>query len=404
MQPQPATNGPVIAGYFTSWGIYARGYNVSDLALQANKLTHVLYAFANLQEDGKVVLGDGYADIEKHFPADQTVNGEADSWNDQGKNLYGNFKQLQLLKQKYRHLKVSLSVGGWTWSKNFAAVASDPKKRKRFIESSIKLLTDLGLDGLDIDWEYPKDDKEAFYYVHLLYETRIALDVYQQSVGQLNTPRLLLTVAVPCGPSKYKILRLNEMQPYVDIFYLMAYDYAGSWDSKTGHQAAMYGGKLNTHQAVDHYLAAGIPPQKIVLGMPIYGRAFSNTEGPDCPYEGVPQGSWEAGQYDYKSLPLPGSHEHHDMERMVSWSHDPKSKVFITYDTPQIISAKCNYIKGRQLGGAMFWELSADAHAHNPRNLINAAYDGFNGVIDQVPNHLEYPSSEYDNVRSKMNG
>ncbi|RCH89828.1 hypothetical protein CU097_009480 [Rhizopus azygosporus] len=399
MEPPPATNGPVIAGYFANWGIYDRKYNVVDVATQANKLTHILYAFANVQPDGQVVLGDAYADIEKHFPTNQTVNRKEDGWNDPGKNLYGNFKQFYLLKQQHRHLKVSLSIGGYTWSTHFGAVARDPQKRRLFVDSSIKHLANLGLDGLDIDWEYPKDDEEAFYYVHLLYELRLALDKYQQQCQQLNQSRLLLTVAVPCGPDHYRKLRLTEMQPYVDLFYLMAYDYAGSWDSVADHQAAVYGGRLNTEQAVQHYIACGIPPYKLVVGMPLYGRGFCNTAGPGHPFQGLPRGTWEEGQFDYKTLPKPGAVEYHDFDRLASWSYDPQAREFITYDTPQMVAAKCNYIQQRRLGGAMFWELSADCPQ---RSLINAAYDGLGRRLDQVPNHLDYPMSEYDNVRNGM--
>lgn len=293
-------------------------------------------------------------------------------------------------------------MGGWTWSKNFAAVASDPQRRQRFIQTSLKLIGDLGLDGLDIDWEYPKDDKEAFFYVHLLYETRLALDAYQQRCNQLNQPRLLLTCAVPCGPEHYRKLRLAEMQPYVDIFYLMAYDYAGSWDQKTGHQAAIFGGLLNTDQAVNDYLAAGIPPNKLVMGLPMYGRGFSNTDGPECGFQGIPKGTWEEGQFDYKVLPKPGAQEYNDFQRMASWSYDPHAREFISYDSPQIIAAKCNYIRQRQLGGAMFWELSADGNPNDPRNLVNVVYDSLGRVVDQVPNHLEYPVSEFDNMKRQM--
>ncbi|KAI8346747.1 chitinase [Blakeslea trispora] len=382
-------------------GIYDRKYNVVDVAKQADKLTHILYAFANLQEDGEVVLGDAYADKEKHFPEDECVNGEVDSWNDQGNNLYGNFKQFYLLKQKYRHLKVSLSVGGWTWSKNFAVVACDPEKRQRFVESSIKLISDLGLDGLDIDWEYPKDDEEAFYYVHLLYDVRIALDMYQQQCGHLDQSRLLLTVAVPCGTEHYQKLRLAEMQPYVDLFYLMAYDYVGSWDAQTGHQAAMFGGALNTEQAVNHYLQF-IPSHKIVLGLPMYGRGFSNTDGPECSFEGIPEGTWEEGQFDYKCLPKPGATEYYDHEKMASWSYDPDTREFITYDNPQAVAGKCDYVQQRGLGGCMFWELSADHDPDSPQNLVNTVYESFGGQNDQTENHLDYPNSEFDNLRNHM--
>ncbi|KAI7857679.1 chitinase [Circinella umbellata] len=401
MQPPPATNGPVIAGYFVNWGIYARSHNVCDLVPDVHKLTHLLYAFANLEPSGEIVLGDVWADKDKHFAVEQTVNQQADGWNDQGNNLYGNFKQLYLLKQKNRHLKVTLSVGGWTWSTNFGTVAADPQKRQRFVQSAIKHIGDLGLDGIDIDWEYPKTSEEAFNFVHLLYEMRIALDMYQQSIGQTNEPRLLLTLAVACGPSNYRLLRLREMEPYVDLFYLMSYDFAGSWDKTTGHQAAMYGGALNGHQAVTDYMQMGVPPHKLVLGLPVYGRGFSNTSNtPGAPFNDIPEGTWEKGMFDYKHLPMPGATEYIDEQHMASWSYDPAKRELISYDTPAVIQAKCEYIKQAKLGGAMFWELSADHKGEHPRSLLNTVYRSFNGQLDSIPNHLRYPKSQYDNIRA----
>jgi chitinase len=80
---------------------------------------------------------------------EQTVDGRGDPWSDNdASNLFGNFKQLYLLKQRYRHLKVSLSIGGWTWSTNFAGVAADPSKRAIFVRSAVQHLGDLGLDGI----------------------------------------------------------------------------------------------------------------------------------------------------------------------------------------------------------------------------------------------------------------
>ncbi|CAJ0844824.1 5449_t:CDS:2, partial [Entrophospora sp. SA101] len=139
----PATkmteHGKVISAYFTSWSIYARKFFVQNI--DYDKLTHILYAFANIKNDGEVFLGDPWSDTDIHF--------DGDSWNDNVKNLYGNFKQLYLLKKKNRHLKVSLSIGGWTWSTNFSAVASSHNSREKFVDSAIKLMNDLGLDGLD---------------------------------------------------------------------------------------------------------------------------------------------------------------------------------------------------------------------------------------------------------------
>jgi chitinase len=121
--------------------------------------------------------------------------------------------------------------------------------------------------------------------------------------------RFLLTVASSCGPLHYKQMRLNEMDRYVDFWNLMAYDFTGSWTTVAGHQTNIFPSKNNTastpfdaEAAVDYYTgSAGIPSQKIVLGMPLYGRIFAQTAGPGLPFVGVGDAyDWEAGVWDYK--------------------------------------------------------------------------------------------------------
>ncbi|KAF9586704.1 hypothetical protein BGW38_008627 [Lunasporangiospora selenospora] len=380
----------VVCTYFVAWAIYARNHNVFDLPVQ--HLTHILYAFANLDADGRVFLGDPWADTDKHY--------EDDSWNESGTNLYGNFKRLAILKRQHRHLKVSLSIGGWTWSTNFAEVASEPSKRANFVRTSIELMNDLGLDGLDIDWEYPKSHDDASNYVTLLRELRHGLDNYQQEKG--DPIPYLLTGAMPTGETQYSLLHLSEMNRYMDKFYLMAYDLAGSWSSVSGHQSNLHGGDTNVNKAVQHFLAQGIPSHKIVVGMPIYGRAFQNTNGIGHPFQGIGKGTWEEGVYDYKQLPLEGAVEYYDGETVSSYSYDPSKRELITYDTPFVIGQKANYIAERRLGGAMFWESSSDHPVENDRSLIGTVTKTLqhHAPMDQSPNHLDFPTSKYENVKN----
>lgn len=139
------------------------------------------------------------------LPLTSQIHYGSDSWNDPGgPNLYGNLKQLHLLKQRHRSLKVLLSIGGWTYSENgrFARPISSPAGRARFVESAVALVADYGLDGLDVDFEYPQDDAQARDYVELLRGLREGLDALQQRLGMAPPHGFELTVAAVRRPPR----------------------------------------------------------------------------------------------------------------------------------------------------------------------------------------------------------
>ncbi|KAF8551632.1 glycoside hydrolase family 18 protein [Imleria badia] len=382
------------AAYFTNWGIYAANFQPTDI--DPSQLTHILYAFADVSADtGEAFLTDSWADEEKHFAGD--------SWNDQGNNLYGCLKQLYLLKLAHRHLKVLLSIGGWTYSQDgHFSFLTDSDLRGNFVASVVHLVEDYGFDGVDIDFEYPANDAEGQGFLDLMTSLRGAFDDLATANGD-DTP-YELTVAVSAGSQNYEFYPVAQLDQVLTYWNLMAYDYAGSWLSFADNQSNLYGGSrtgVSTDAAVNYYISSGATPGKIIMGIPLYGRAFENTDGIGQPYSGVGPGTLEAGIYSYKYLPLPGAVVSEDPVDVASYSYDSVKRELVSYDVPDIVRIKAEYVAFNALGGCMFWELSTDKTG--PDSLVQTAGVTL-GQLDQTPNHIRYPNSKWDNIRNNMEG
>lgn len=369
-----------IVGYFTSWSIYARGYSVLDLP--AGKLTHLNYAFANVSEAGECMVGDEHADTQYLYPG-ETDDGQ----------LHGNFKQIQLLKQQYPNLKILISVGGWSWSGKFSDAALTAESRQKFAKSCVALMKQYGFDGIDIDWEYPTGGgldpragrpADTANFTLLLAELRAQIDAHARQDGT----HYLLTIAAPAGPESYKKLQIDQLHPYLDWINLMTYDFHGGWNTTTNFNAPLYAAsddpdaanaRLNADAALQAYLAAGIPPEKLVMGVPFYGRGWSGVadvqHGLYQPVSGVPDGTWEPGAFDYYDLEAHylGTYTRYwHPEAQVPWLYSAEKQVMISYDDPESLGIKAAYVKAHGLGGIMIWELSQDTPANT---LLNALWD-----------------------------
>ena len=367
--------------------------------LTSGKILLPLYSLfpQNTHTNHPSYLTDTWSDTDKHYPTD--------SWNDTGTNVYGCIKQLGLLKEQNRNFHVLLSIGGWTYSSNFAPGTNTDAKLTTFAQSAVTLLKDLGLDGLDVDWEYPQNATEAQQYTRLLAALRNELNAYASSVGQ-DKSNFLLSVACPAGPTNFQQFDVRGMNAYLDFWNLMAYDYSGSWDTIAGHQANVYPSSKNpastpfsTKAAVDFYTGQGVAANKIVIGCPLYGRAFTNTKGPGTAFQGVGDGSWEQGVWDWKVLPRPGSTVNDDNEAVASWCFDGGSGTgtMVSYDDLNVANRKADWVKQSGFGGLMWWESSGD-RAGGEGMIANQT--GRLGGLEKKQNTIAYPNSKYDNLRA----
>ncbi|MGA5408446.1 glycoside hydrolase family 18 protein [Streptomyces lavendulocolor] len=354
---------PKVVGYFTNWGVYGRDYHVKNIRTSgsAARLTHINYAFGNVR-DGKCTIGDAFADHERTYPADQSVDGRADSAE---QPLRGNFNQLRKLKKLHPDIRILWSFGGWSWSGGFTEAAKDPAA---FAASCYRLVEDPRwadvFDGIDIDWEYPNacgltcDTSGRDAFTGLMSHVRAAFG-----------PRNLVTAAITADATpggKIDATDYAGAARYVDWYNPMTYDYFGAWAAQgpTAPHSALTG-YPGIPQAGHHADATitklkrlGIPARKLLLGIGFYGRGWAGVtqKAPGGTATGPAPGTYEQGFEDYKVLkdrcPAGG--------RVGGTAYAHCGDEWWSYDTPATIAGKMAYKNRQGLGGTFFWELSGD--------------------------------------------
>lgn len=178
-----------------------------------------------------------------------------------------------------------------------------------------------------------------------------------------------MATCLPAGQWALRNIDLAAAQKHLDMINLMAYDFTGPWEPATGHQAQLYGSPSSGHSAVDYVLMQGVPPRKVILGIPVYGRSFLGSNGPGQRYTGT---GGEDGVFDYCDLPRPGAQELHDKQACASVCVGGDGG-FVTYDTPATVQQKAEFVTSAKLGGLFYWHMCSDSRG--PRSLIETGYN-----------------------------
>jgi len=324
---------------------------------KANLITHINYAFANIK-DGKVIEGKD---------SDTEV-----------------FKKLNNLKQANKDLKILISVGGWGWSNNFSDAVLTENSRQVFANSAIDFMLKHKIDGVDLDWEYPGQigdnnifrpiDKENF--TSILKLLREKLD--SVSAGKNN---YLLTIATGANQNYLDHTNMKEAQKYLDFINIMTYDYYTGGSKTAGHHANLFKSEFdkvrgrNSDKAVQEHVNAGIPIQKLVLGVPFYGRWWKGTNPENKGLFELAMG--KTGSYSYKnivdSIAAKNFISYWDESAKAPYIWRKNDSLFLTYENTKSMQYKVDYVKDKNMGGIMFWQFNGDNG-----DLLKTIHNNFN--------------------------
>jgi len=372
--------------YYANWAVYRQGTaKFSPQNINPYLCTHLIYAFAGLGKDDEIQTFDKYQDLEK-----------------------GGYGQFAALKTYNRDLKTLIAIGGWNeGSRRFSPLVADASRRKTFIRSALRFLRQYNFDGLDLDWEYPTfrdggKPEDRNNYAKFVAEMRQAFELEAKQTGK---DRLLITMAVPASLEYAgKGFDIKSLNQNLDFFNLLTYDYHSAYEPSTNHHSPLYRPRdwsdfdfradLNIDTTIQFYINSGASRNKLVLGIPTYGRSYtlvnpdaheigSPTDGPGAAGKGTKEDGYlayyeicEAVQEEEGwgvQTPYPGV--------MGPYAH--KDELWVGFDDEAIVREKSHFVNEESLGGIMFWTIDNDdfrgACGPRPFPLIEAAKEALYG-------------------------
>lgn len=342
---------------------YVGSKNWTKADIRAAKMTHLFYAFANLGENG-VLAPVSIKDSD-------------------------NLTILNTTKAENTNLKILISIGGWGGSKYFSDASLTPGSRAKFIESALAFMVKFKLDGIDLDWEYPgqigagniyrPEDKQNFTLLIKGFRSALA-----GQAGSDHHQSYLLTAAMGIDDNYLKNIEVDSVQKYLDYINLMTYDIYSGGDKTTGHLSNLYQSKsphpirVSTTEAIEKYIKKGVPADKIVMGLPFYGRGWTMVNNKDKGLYQPSSGYRFSLSHDSLAnayIDKNGFKRYWDRKAKSPYLWNPDSHTFITYANEKSFKYKVRYVKEHQLAGVMFWEYSHDI---KKQQLLNKLYEYIN--------------------------
>jgi chitinase len=262
-------------------------------------------------------------------------------------------------------VQVLLSLGGWGWDEQFAAIVSQPEAEDRYVKSVMEIIADYDYDGIDLDWEYPDNSTEIVGFDRLCRQFRKQLD----DLGAKKGRHLFLTMAASSNPPTLKWLTNELLLATMDWVNVMTYDYSGDWTSYAGHNSPLFasskqtGALRSTELSMKYLVDRGMPPNRLAVGLPLYGRGFAVPE-PYAPTKTAATGARvpQAGGYTNidQLIKERGWTRWWDDETKTPWVTAPEKNVVIGYDDAESMAIKTDWAMKQGFRGIFFWQVSGD--------------------------------------------